>query len=154
MRLKIIIAAVVGVAVAVAVLVGVFATQQGSLVGVGAVAPNVKFVSFDSNTKDFRVGETANIVYNVQSFEERSIDNARVTIMIEPSSYGPYLSLGNQTVFLPRMLAKNAATGEIEVSITATGSPAKEAVYTIKGLLFVEGVQTDVRQFDLKIRQQ
>jgi hypothetical protein len=40
------------------------------------------------------------------------------------------------------------------VPITATGSPAKEAVYVVKGILVVEGVQTDVRELELKIHQQ
>lgn len=149
---KIIIAAVI-VAVAIGAAIVVFSVQQGGGLTNTAEIPDVKFASFDSDKKDIKVGETANVVYNVQNFEERTIDDASVTLMIEPAGSEPYLSISNQTVNLPQLLYKDAATGEINVSITATGSPAKEAVYVVKGLLIVEGVQSDSRQFDLKIRQ-
>jgi hypothetical protein len=48
---------------------------------------------------------------------------------------------------------KDSQTGQNQVTITATNSPAIEATYTVKGVLYVEGVQTDVRELDLKIRQ-
>ena len=54
---------------------------------------------------------------------------------------------------LPPLLAKDAATGETRVPITATGSPAKEAIYVVRGILLVEGVESDVRELELKIRQ-
>lgn len=146
----IVVAAIVIVAVAAAAIV--FSMQQSGGGTSLASVPNVKFVSFDADRKDIKVGETTNVFYNVQNFEVRSIDDARVTIMIEPSGSDSYLSINNKTVSLPQLLGKDAATGKINVSITATGSPAKEAVYVVKGLLFVEGVQSDSRQFELKIR--
>jgi hypothetical protein len=42
----------------------------------------------------------------------------------------------------------------MEVVISAAGAPAKEAVYTVKGVVFIEGRQSDVREFELRIRQQ
>jgi len=148
---KIILAAVGVVVVAVAVIV--FSMQLGGGGTSIAAAPNVKFVSFDSDKKDIKVGETSNVFFNVHNLEDRSIRDAKVLIMIEPSGYEPYISLSNQSVKLPQLLGKDAASGEIKVSITATAPPAKEAVYVVKGILVVEGVQTDTRQFDLKINQ-
>jgi hypothetical protein len=42
----------------------------------------------------------------------------------------------------------------MEVVISAAGAPAKEALYTVKGILFIEGNQSDVREFELRVRQQ
>lgn len=138
---------------AVAVIAAAIVLSMQQDVTTIASMPNVKFVSFDADRKDIRAGETTNVFYNVQNFEGRAINDARVTIMIEPSGSEPYLSISNETVNLPPLLGKDAATGEINVSITATGSPAKEAVYVVKGVLFVGGVQSDMREFELKIRQ-
>lgn len=149
---KIIVAAVI-VAVAIVATVIAFSMLQGGGTNIAAVAPNVKFVSFDADKKDIKVGETTNVFYNVQNLEERAIDDAKVMIIIEPSSSESYFSIRNQTVNLPQLTGKDAATGEIKVSIAATGSPAKEAVYVVKGVLDVEGIQSDSRQFELKIRQ-
>jgi hypothetical protein len=128
--------------------------QQGGGATMIAAAPNVKFVSFNVDRKDIKVGETTNVFYNVQNFEERAIDDTKVMIMIEPSGYEPYLSISNQTVDLPQLLGKDAATGEIKVSISAKSAPAKEGVYVVKGVLLVEGIQIDVKQFEMKIHQQ
>lgn len=38
-------------------------------------------------------------------------------------------------------------------TIVASGSPAKEALYVVKGVLLAEGQQTDIREFELRIRQ-
>jgi hypothetical protein len=51
------------------------------------------------------------------------------------------------------MLSKDARTGEQRVAIHANSLPAKEAVYDVKGVLLVEGKQSDVRGFELRIRQ-
>jgi hypothetical protein len=59
--------------------------------------PNVKFVSFDADKKDITVGETTDIIYNVQNFEERAIPDTRVTILIESAGYEQFLSRQNQT---------------------------------------------------------
>ena len=149
---KIIVAAAV-IIVGTAVAALVFLMPQQGQFNVTTV-PNVKFVSFDADRKDITVGETTNIIYNVQNFEERAIADARVTILIESAGYEQFLSIQNQTTVLTQLSAKDAATGEIRVPITATGSPAKEAVYVVKGILVVEGVQTDVRELELKIHQQ
>ena len=146
----IVVAAVLIVGIAVAALV--FFMPQPD--GMNATVPDVKFVSFDADRKDITVGETTNIIYNVQNFEERAIANARVTISIESPGYDQFLSIQNQTTLLTSLPAKDAATGEIRVPITAIGSPAKEAVYVVKGILMVEGVQSDVRELELKIHQQ
>ena len=147
----IIVAGVLIVGIAVAALVFLM-PQEGGMTAV--TVPNVKFVSFDADRKDITVGETTNMIYNVQNFEERAITDARVTILIESAGYGQFLSIQNQTILLSPLPAKDAATGEIRVPITATGSPAKEAVYVVKGILVVEGVQSDVRELELKIHQQ
>jgi hypothetical protein len=90
---------------------------------------------------------------NVQNSEDRVIDDARVVITVEPEVGETYLSISNNTVDLPA-LHTGARTGEMEVSITATGTPATEAVYVVKGTVFAEGTKIDVREFRLTIRQQ
>lgn len=40
-----------------------------------------------------------------------------------------------------------------EVVISAAGASAKEALYTVKGVLFAEDNQSDVREFELRVRQ-
>jgi hypothetical protein len=147
----VIIAVVLIVGIAVAALVFLMPQQDGMT---AVTVPNVKFVSFDVDRKDITMGETTNMIYNVQNFEERAIADARVTILIESPGYEQFLSIQNQTIVLTPLPAKDAATGEVRVPITATGSPAREAVYVVKGILIVEGVQTDVRELELKIHQQ
>ena len=141
--------AVAALAVAIAVVVIIFSIPRNTSPG----APNVKFTDFTADRVDIKVGESTNIVFNVQNLESRAITAARVTTVIEPAGYPPYLSIDKPTTELPDLLSKDARTGQMTVKITATGAPAKEALYTVKGVLVVEGVQSDVREFELRIRQ-
>ena len=98
--------------------------------------PNVKFMTFEVDKQDIAVGESTNVLINVLSSEDKLIQNARILITIESSGYEPFLSISNSNIEVPVFLGKDARTGEIKVSITATGSPAKEAVYVLKGMVF------------------
>jgi hypothetical protein len=89
----------------------------------------------------------------VRNSEDKVIDDSRVIVTIEPSGYEPYLSISNSTIQLPIFLGKDARTGEIKDSIIATASPAKEAVYIVKGMVFVNDTQTDIKEFPLTIHQ-
>jgi hypothetical protein len=146
--LKVVIA-VVALAVAVAVAVIVFTMPVQSAPG----APNVRFTEYTPDRLDIKVGESTKIVFNVQNMESRNINDSQVVTVIEPSGYQPYLSIDRPTIELPDLQGKDARTGEMQVAITVTGSPAKEALYVVKGVLMVEGKQSDVRQFDLRIHQ-
>ncbi len=135
------------VAIAVAIIVFSMPMQTNSDV------PNVKFTEFTPDRRDISVGESTKILFNVQNLEMRPIIDGQVIIVIEPSGYQPYLTIQNQTVQLPDMHSRDARTGQIEVIISAAGAPAKEAVYTVKGVLFIEGNQSDIREFELRVRQ-
>jgi len=141
--------AVAALAVAVAVAVIVFAMPRQANPG----APNVKFTEFTPDRVDIRVGEATRIVFNVQNLESRSITDARVVTVIEPSGYQPYLSIDRPTIELPDLQSRDARTGQMQITITAASSPAREALYTVRGVLFAEGVQSDVREFELRIRE-
>lgn len=136
------------VAIAVAIIVFSMPMQTNSDV------PNVKFTEFTPDRRDISVGESTKILFNVQNLEMRPIIDGQVIIVIEPSGYQPYLTIQNQTVQLPDLHSRDARTGQIEVIISAAGVPAKEAVYTVKGVLFIEGNQSDIREFELRVRQQ
>lgn len=136
------------VAIAVAIIVFSMPMQTNSDV------PNVKFTEFTPDRRDISVGESTKILFNVQNLEMRPIIDGQVIIVIEPSGYQPYLTIQNQTVQLPDLHSRDARTGQIEVIISAAGAPAKEAVYTVKGVLFIEGNQSDIREFELRVRQQ
>ncbi len=137
-------------AVAIAVAVIVFSVPKQT----NSDAPNVKFTEFDPDKRDISVGESARILFNVQNLETRPITEAQVVMVIEPSGYQSYLIIQNQTVHLPDLHSRDARTGQMEVIISAAGAPAKEALYTVKGVLFIEGNQSDVREFELRVRQQ
>ncbi|HWS19587.1 MAG TPA: hypothetical protein VN239_02780 [Nitrososphaera sp.] len=145
---KVIAAAALAVALAVAIVVFSMPMQTNSDV------PNVKFTEFTPDKKDISVGESTKILFNVQNLEMRPIIDGQVIIVIEPSGYQSYLTIQNQTVQLPDLHSRDARTGQMEVVISAAGAPAKEAVYTVKGVLFIEGSQSDVREFELRVRQQ
>ncbi|MEP0826609.1 MAG: hypothetical protein HRF40_14105 [Nitrososphaera sp.] len=147
MLLKVIAFAAVAGAVAIALVI--FLMSSSTNPGI----PNVRFTDFTADRIDIRVGQTTNIVFNVQNLEDRAITDARVAIVIEPSGYQPYLTIDKPSVDLPDMLSKDARTGQMRVTIAANGAPAKEALYVVKGVLMVEGVQSDVREFELRIRQ-
>ena len=147
MLLKVVALAALAVAIAVAVIV--FSMPRQTDTG----APNVKFTEFTPDRIDIRVGEATKIVFNVQNLESRAITDARVVTVIEPSSYQPYLSIDRPTVDLPDLQSRDARTGQMQVTITAASAPAREAVYTVKGVLFAEGMQSDVREFELRIRE-
>jgi hypothetical protein len=136
------------VAIAVAIIVFSMPMQTNSDV------PNVKFTEFTPDRRDISVGESTKILFNVQNLEMRPIIDGQVIIVIEPSGYQSYLTIQNQTVQLPDLYSRDARTGQIEVIISAAGAPAKEAVYTVKGVLFIEGNQSDIREFELRVRQQ
>lgn len=116
-------------------------------------APNVKLMTFEVDKQEITVGESTTILINVQSSEDIVIDNAKVVVTIEPSGYEPFLSISNSPIQLPVFLGNDARTGELKVSITATASPAKEALYVVKGIVFVNDAQTDIKEFPLTIRQ-
>lgn len=141
--------AVAALAVAIAATVVVFSIPRQNSSG----APNVKFTDFTADRVDIKVGEATNIVFNVQNLESRAITDARVSIVIEPSSYQPYLYVDKPTVELPDLQSKDARTGQMQVTITAASSPAREAVYNVKGVLYAEGMQSDIREFGLRIRE-
>lgn len=140
--------AALAVAIAVAIIVYSMPMQTNSNV------PNVKFTEFTPDKRDISVGESTKILFNVQNLEMRPITDGQVIIVIEPSGYQSYLTIQNQTVQLPDLHSRDARTGQMEVVISAASSPAKEAVYTVKGVLLIEGSQSDVREFELRIRQQ
>jgi hypothetical protein len=142
--------AVAALAVAVAVAIIVFSIPMQT----DSDVPNLKFTEFTPDRMDIKVGEFTKIVFNVQNLETRPITDAQVVIVIEPSGYQSYLTIQNQTVQLPDLHSRDARTGQMQVVISAAGAPAKEAVYTVKGVLFVEGNQSDVREFELRVRQQ
>jgi hypothetical protein len=140
--------AALAVALAVAIIVFSMPRQTNSNV------PNVKFTEFTPDKRDISVGESTKILFNVQNLEMRPITEGQVIIVIEPSGYQSYLTIQNQTVQLPNLHSRDARTGQMEVVIFAASAPAKEAVYTVKGVLFIEGSQSDVREFELRVRQQ
>jgi hypothetical protein len=142
--------AVAALAVAIAAAVIVFSMPMQT----NSDAPNVKFTEFTPDRRDISVGESTKILFNVQNLEMRPITDGQVIIVIEPSGYQSYLTIQNQTVQLPDLHSRDARTGQMEVVITAAGAPAKEALYTVKGILFIEGNQSDVREFELRVRQQ
>lgn len=115
--------------------------------------PNVKFTEFTPDRIDIRVGEAAKVIFNVQNLESRAITDARVVTVIEPSGYQPYLSIGKPTIELSDLQSRDARTGQTQITITAASSPAREAVYTVKGVLYAEGEQTDIKEFELRIRE-
>jgi hypothetical protein len=154
LKLKVMIITAGAIAVAAAVVTAAVMVFVSS-VGISSnPPPNVKFVQFDTDRQEILVGERMKVFLNVESHEPRTINDSKVIMLIEPSSGQAYLSVDKPTVVLPILNGKESRTGEIQVSITATGSPAKEAIFVVKGVLYVEGYQTDVREFDLNTRQQ
>ena len=141
--------AVVALAVAIAAAVIVFSMQGPAASG----APNVRFTEFTPDRLDISVGEATKIVFNVQNLESRSITDARVITVIEPSVDRQILSIDRPTIELPDLQSKDARTGQMQITITAVSAPAIQATYKVKGALIVEGTQSDVREFQLTIRQ-
>lgn len=142
----------VAVLIAAVALTGLFQLQQQQKQH-NDRAPNVNFITFEVDKQEIAIGESTNLLINVRSAEDEAIDDARIAITIEPAGYEPFLTISNSTIEMPVFLGKDARTGEIKVSVTATGSPAKEAVYGVKGMVFVEQTQSDVKEFRLTIRQ-
>ena len=144
--------AIVAIATMATVIMGQFVVQQQQHQQNQEV-PDVKFMTFEVDKQEIAVGESTNILINVRNSEDKIIDDSKVVMTIEPSGYEPYVSISNSPLQLPVFLGKDARTGEVNFSITATGSPAKEAVYVVKGTVFVNDAQTDIKEFPLTIRQ-
>jgi hypothetical protein len=145
---------IISAGVAAAAVAVVTAAVAGfALINNGDLAPNVKFVQFDTDRREILVGESMKVFLNVESHETRTINDTRVIMLIDPPSALTFLSVDRPTVFLPPLGGKESRTGEVQVSITATSSPAKEAIFVVKGVLYVEGHQTDIKEFDLRVRQ-
>ncbi|MDQ3852262.1 MAG: hypothetical protein M3299_05450 [Thermoproteota archaeon] len=151
-KISILVAIVAIAIISAAVIIGQFPVQQQQQQKQEA-PPNVKFMTFQVDKQEIAVGESSNVLINVRSSEDKVIDDARVVMTIEPSGYEPYVSISNSTIQLPIFLGKDARTGEVKDSITATASPAKEALYVVKGMVFVKGTQTDIKEFPLTIHQ-
>ncbi len=150
-KIFILVAIVAITIISAAVIIGQFFVQQQHQQN--PEAPNVKFMTFEVDKQEIAVGESTDVLINVRNSEDKVIDNAKVVMTIEPSGYEPYVSISNSPIQLPVFLGKDARTGEVNISITATASPAKEAVYVVKGMVFVDNAQTDIREFPLTIRQ-
>ncbi|MFL6409017.1 MAG: hypothetical protein ACJ71F_18390 [Nitrososphaeraceae archaeon] len=147
-----IVIAVVAIAIsATAVTIGQFLVHQQHQSQ--EEVPDVKFMTFEVDKQKIAVGESANVLINVRNSEDKLIENARVVMTIEPTSYESYLSISNSSIQLPAFLGKDARTGEVKDSITATATPAKEAVYIVKGIVLVNDIQTDIKEFPLTIYQ-
>jgi len=147
-----IVIAVVAIAIsATAVTIGQFLVHQQHKSQ--EEVPDVKFMTFEVDKQKIAVGESANVLINVRNSEDKLIDNARVVMTIEPTSYESYLSISNSSIQLPAFLGKDGRTGEVKDSITATATPAKEAVYIVKGIVLVNDIQTDIKEFPLTIYQ-
>ena len=144
--------AIVAIATMATVIMGQFIVQQLQHQQNQEV-PDVKFMTFEVDKQEIAVGESTNVLINVRNSEDKVIDDSKVVMTIEPSGYEPYVSISNSPLQLPVFLGKDARTGEVNFSITATGSPAKEAVYVVKGTVFVNDAQTDIKEFPLTIRQ-
>jgi hypothetical protein len=144
--------AIVAIATMATVIMGQFVIQQQQHQQNQEV-PDVKFMTFEVDKQEIAVGESTNVLINVRNSEDKVIDDSKVVMTIEPSGYEPYVSISNSPLQLPVFLGKDARTGEVNFSITATGSPAKEAVYVVKGTVFVNDAQTDIKEFPLTIRQ-
>lgn len=144
--------AIVAIATMATVIMGQFVVQQQQHQQNQEV-PDVKFMTFEVDKQEIAVGESTNVLINVRNSEDKVIDDSKVVMTIEPSGYEPYVSISNSPLQLPVFLGKDARTGEVNFSITATGSPAKEAVYIVKGTVFVNDAQTDIKEFPLTIRQ-
>ncbi len=144
--------AIVAIATMATVIMGQFVVQQQQHQQNQEV-PDVKFMTFEVDKQEIAVGESTNVLINVRNSEDKVIDDSKVVMTIEPSGYEPYVSISNSPLQLPVFLGKDARTGEVNFSITATGSPAKEAVYVVKGTVFVNDAQTDIKEFLLTIRQ-
>src|ERR671922_2936636 len=142
--------------IAAAFIIGHFfvVQQQQQQQQQNSAAPDVKFIRFELDKHEIVVGETSNVLINVQSSEDMVIDDAKVVVTIDPPGYEPYISISNSPIQLPVFLGKDARAGEVKVSITATAPPpAKEAVYGVKGTVFVKDTQTDIKEFPLTIRR-
>src|ERR671923_977086 len=141
--------------IAAAFIIGhFFVVQQQQQQQQNSAAPDVKFIRFELDKHEIVVGETSNVLINVQSSEDMVIDDAKVVVTIDPPGYEPYISISNSPIQLPVFLGKDARAGEVKVSITATESPpAKEAVYGVKGTVFVKDTQTDFKEVPLTIRR-
>jgi cytoskeletal protein RodZ len=150
-KIFILVAIVAITIISAAVIIGQFFVQQQHQQN--PEAPNVKFMTFEVDKQEIAVGESTDVLINVRNSEDKVIDNAKVVMTIEPSGYEPYVSISNSPIQLPVFLGKDARTGEVNISITATASPAKEAVYVVKGMVLVNDAQTDIREFPLTIRQ-
>lgn len=150
-KIFILVAIVAITIISAAVIIGQFIVQQQHQQN--PEAPNVKFMTFEVDKQEIAVGESTDVLINVRNSEDKVIDNAKVVMTIEPSGYESYVSISNSPIQLPVFLGKDARTGEVNISITATASPAKEAVYVVKGMVFVNDAQTDIREFPLTIRQ-
>jgi hypothetical protein len=150
MKIFILVAIVATATIAAAVIIGQFFVQQQRQ---DQEIPNVKFMTFEVDKQKIAVGESTSVLINVRNSEDKVIDDARVVMTIEPSGYKPYLSISNSTIQLPMFLGKDARTGEVKDSITATASPAKEAMYVVNGIIFVKDTQTDIKEFPLTIHQ-
>jgi hypothetical protein len=148
-----ILVAIVAIAIIAAAVVTAHFLIQQQQYKQNQETPNVKFMTFEADKQKIAVGETTNILINVRSSENKVIDDARIVMTIEPSGYEPYLSISNSTIQLPIFLGKDARTGEVKDSIAANASPAKEAVYVVKGMVFVKDTQTDFKEFPLTIHQ-
>jgi hypothetical protein len=150
----IIIGGIVTVVIIIVAIIGInFAIRQNQQTTISEFAPDVKFIKFESGKQVIHVGESTNISFNVENSESRIIDNAKVVVTVEPEVGYTYLTIRNSTTILP-VMNPNARTGDMEVTITATGTPAKEALYVIKGLVSIGGTATDVRELQLSIQQQ
>jgi hypothetical protein len=66
----------------------------------------VNFITFEVDKHNIAVGESTNVLINVRSSEDKSIQNPRILMTVEPSCYEPSLSITNSTIEIPVFFGK------------------------------------------------
>jgi hypothetical protein len=143
---------IIGALLAAAVIGVVLAVSFQQAGRTGEPAPRVTFVRFEVERQEIRAGQNTSILFNVENSGDMVVEDAMVVVAIEPEVGNRYLSTSNSTMDLP-VLYSNARSGDMTVTITATGAPAREAVYDVKGILLVQGAMADVKEFELTVLQ-
>ena len=136
---------VAGAAISVVVAVIAFISLQGPKV------PDVKFATFRIEPQTLSVNNTAVLTVNVESHEDRILNDLKVITSFEDPLSLQFLSIDNGMLPLAPLQKKEARSGEYNIRITAINLAGEEMRFKGSVSLIVDGTSTDSEGFELTI---
>ena len=143
----------IGIGAAAVAIIGLFFGLGGaSLFASGPQPPNVKFQTFELTYNTVTVGDKVTLKFNAANNDQKSYSAVFVKLSADNTDAEKYLSFDKSDIQLGSLGPAHSATPDVSRDIKAIDGVADNPLkFRIKATLWVEGIQTDEKTFDISI---